>query len=54
VYHTLDGLGQDTVGYKLEENSEYKLKENEYLLINYTKSDENNSEKKIVVNDILP
>ena len=54
MYHTLDGLGQDTVGYKLEENSEYKLKENEYLLINYTKSDENDSEKKIVVNEILP
>jgi hypothetical protein len=49
---TIDGLGTDANYSTLSKDSEYQLKETEYLLINYTdsKTDESGTEHKSVVN----
>ena len=50
-WHTADGLGRNDANTPgLSKGVEYQLKENEYLLINYSKSAEN-SDEKIVVNE---
>lgn len=51
---TADGLGRDSSAVGISKDSEYKLKPNEYLLINYTDvtTDSNGTERKTVVNKI--
>lgn len=50
---TKDGLGRDSDGSDISKDAAYQLKDNEYLLINYTKSktDESGNETKSVVNE---
>lgn len=49
---TIDGLGQDSNFKRIPKDGEYKLKPNEYLLINYTdsKTNEAGQETKTVIN----
>ena len=53
-YHTADGLGQDVTLQDLVKDEEYKLKEGDYLCVNYTQSDKSatgeSTETKTVVN----
>lgn len=46
LWHTQNGLGQDAVPFELTKGIEYELRPNEYLLINYTQSQSDNSEIK--------
>lgn len=45
-WHTIDSLGQNAVPFALSKGTEYRLKEKEYLLINYTQSKSDNSDQK--------
>jgi G3E family GTPase len=49
---TVDGLGQSANYATISKDSEYQLKDGEYLLINYTdsKTDESGTERKSVIN----
>ena len=53
--HTKDGLGRDAVLKGISKNQEYRLKQGEYLLINYTSSSNSDSgeEIKTVHNDVI-
>jgi hypothetical protein len=45
-WHTKNGLGQNAEPFELAAGVEYELKDDEYLLINWTQSKENNSDEK--------
>ena len=50
--YTANGLGQDAVLRGIAKDEEYRLKQGEYLLINYTSSTSTEGDKKTVINEI--
>lgn len=50
--YTANGLGQDAVLRGISKDEEYRLKQGEYLLINYTSSTSTEGDKKTVINEV--
>ena len=46
AWHTQDGLGQDIVPFELPAGVEYELRDGDYLLVNWTQSQDGNSDVK--------
>lgn len=51
-WHTQNSLGQSSQPVKITAGTEYELKQNEYLLINYTKSKNETSDEKVEICDV--
>lgn len=52
-WHTKDGLGQNATSYDLPANVEYELDKDEYLLIHYVTSADENSDEKVDICEVL-
>lgn len=52
-YHTMNGLGQSAEYSGIVADAEYELKDDEYLLINYTQSSSDDTNQTTVINEYL-